>query len=166
MPPIQYTSFAAALATVPDPRAARGQRYPWSVLLLLVAAAVLHQQTTVRAMADWLRWQTPAIRRALSLALPRLPSAATLYRTLPPPGGDGARNRPRRLQPPRCCSRQPLTPPRTPLAPASPPLRGLALDGKTVRGALTHGQRLPFSQSWWTTRSGARPAPSMRACPN
>ena len=80
LPPLQYTSLAAALAAVPDSRHARGCRYPWALLLLLGAAALLSHQTTVRALADWLRWQAAAIQAALPAPLPRLPSAATLDR--------------------------------------------------------------------------------------
>ena len=29
----QYTSLSAALGAVPDPRQARGKRYPWPLLL-------------------------------------------------------------------------------------------------------------------------------------
>src|SRR5689334_17865435 len=78
----QYTSLYAALAAVPDPRHARGQRYPWPLLLLLVAAALLAGQTHVRAIARWLFWRSAEIQPLLPVDLPRLPSRATFYRTL------------------------------------------------------------------------------------
>jgi hypothetical protein len=39
-----YTSLVAALAAVPDPRHARGQRYPWELIVTLVAAAIVSGQ--------------------------------------------------------------------------------------------------------------------------
>ena len=41
MDPDQYTTLAAALQAVPDPRQRRGQRYPWSLLLTLIMAALI-----------------------------------------------------------------------------------------------------------------------------
>ena len=137
MPPIQYTSLAAALATVPDPRAARGQRYPWALLLLLLAAALLSGQSTVRAMADWLRWQCDPLRAALPVPPVRLPSAATLYRALRLLDVTALEAA---LAAYTAALLPPPPPPATaPAAPPRPALRGVALDGKTVRGALTHG---------------------------
>jgi len=137
MPAIQYTSLAAALAAVPDPRAARGQRYPWPLLLLLVAAALLNGQSTVRAMADWLRWHAADLRAVLPAPPARWPSAATLYRTLRHLDVAALEailaTYAAALLPPLA------PPPPLPCAVAPAPLRGLALDGKTVRGALTQG---------------------------
>jgi hypothetical protein len=45
----QYTSLLEALAVVPDPRKARGKRYPWLLLLTLLAAGLASGQQTARA---------------------------------------------------------------------------------------------------------------------
>lgn len=37
----QYSTLAAALAAVPDPRHARGKRHAWSVILTLLGAALV-----------------------------------------------------------------------------------------------------------------------------
>jgi hypothetical protein len=41
------------LAQVPDPRKARGQRHPWSVLLLLLLGGLLSGANSQRAVARW-----------------------------------------------------------------------------------------------------------------
>jgi hypothetical protein len=52
MEPLQFT-LLAYLCQVLDFRKARGQRFAWTYLLALVAAAVAAGQTTVLAMTDW-----------------------------------------------------------------------------------------------------------------
>jgi predicted transposase YbfD/YdcC len=133
----QYTSLRAALAAVPDPRRRRGQRYPWPVLLTLIAAALLSGQQSLRAIAQWVAEHADELRPLVGLPPGRVPSAATLRRAVravdlaaleaqiaafvaglpaPPPPDEAG------------------TPPAPPL-----PWTGLALDGKAVRGANRHG---------------------------
>jgi predicted transposase YbfD/YdcC len=122
-------------------RATRGQRYPWPVLLTLVAAALVSGQRGGRAIGQWVHEHGPSLGPRLGLPPARVPSAATLRRTIravdlgaletrlgcfvaglppvPPPA-------PRPGQPP----------------PAAPPWLGHALDGKAVRGANRHGGRV------------------------
>jgi predicted transposase YbfD/YdcC len=122
----QYTSLYAALAAVPDPRHARGRRYPWSLLLLLIALALLCDQKHPRAIAQWTRWHAPAILPHLPVALPRLPSRATFYRVLhlvDVPALEA------QLAAYAATLRSP---------PAALP--AVAVDGKWVRGAGAHGQ--------------------------
>ena len=52
MEPLQST-LLAHLQQVSDFRKARGQRFAWSYLLALVAAAVVAGQTTVLTMTAW-----------------------------------------------------------------------------------------------------------------
>jgi hypothetical protein len=52
MEPLQST-LLAHLQQVPDFRKARGQRFAWSYLLALVAAAVAAGQTTALGMTAW-----------------------------------------------------------------------------------------------------------------
>lgn len=77
----QYTSLVETLALVPDPRKARGKRYPWLLLLTLLPAGLARGQQTARAIAQWVRLHADELRAALPLLI-RLPSESTLLRTL------------------------------------------------------------------------------------
>jgi hypothetical protein len=46
-------SLWAVLAQVPDPRARRGRRHPWTALLVLSVAALLSGADSQRALARW-----------------------------------------------------------------------------------------------------------------
>lgn len=118
----EYTSLAAALGDVPDPRAARGQRYPWTLLLVLISAAVASGQPHGRAISQWVREQAEPLRAALDWHAPHWPSEATLRRAL----------RDLDVSALEACVRQ--------VTPARARVVGQALDGKTVRGARRHGQ--------------------------
>jgi hypothetical protein len=47
----QVPTLASMLAQVPDPRAARGRRHPWSALLLVMVAGLRSGATSQRALA-------------------------------------------------------------------------------------------------------------------
>ena len=132
----QYRDFRAALSAVPDPRQRRGQRYPWPVLLTLIAAALVSGQQGMRAIGQWVAEHAEELGPLLDLAPGRVPSAATLRRAvravdlvaleaqlaafvagLPPP------------PPPRAAA----------ASPTPQPWVGQAIDGKAVRGANRHG---------------------------
>ena len=49
MDPDQYTTLAAALQAVPDPR----QRYPWALLLTLIMAALVSGEQHGRGIGQW-----------------------------------------------------------------------------------------------------------------
>jgi predicted transposase YbfD/YdcC len=73
-------SLAATLAQVPDPRARRGRRHPWNALLLVVALGLLAGANTQRGIARFgQHLRRPWLRR---LGLRRSPSQPTLYRLL------------------------------------------------------------------------------------
>ncbi len=122
----QYTSLYAALSAVPDPRAARGRRYPWSLVLLLIALALLCDQKHVHAIAQWTHLHAAEILPRWPRPLARLPSRATFYRVL---------------------HQIDLAALETHLAayaahlpvPSAPALPAIAVDGKWVRGAGAHG---------------------------
>jgi predicted transposase YbfD/YdcC len=78
----EYSTLLEALKDVPDPRQARGQRYPWSLLLILLGGAMVSGQRTAHAMADWVRLHTAELLEALSISRERLASEATLRRAL------------------------------------------------------------------------------------
>ena len=52
----QYSTLRDALACIADPRKARGKRYPWHFLLMLIALALASGEQTVHAIADWIRF--------------------------------------------------------------------------------------------------------------
>lgn len=139
MDPAKYSTWYAALQAVPDPRHKRGQRYPWSLLLTLIAAALLSDQTHLSAIGHWASLHAEEIMALLKLPLTRIPSASTLYRAAQ--AVDVAA-----LQ--QCLNALAL--PWGPEATSETRLRLLtgenlqaqAVDGKVVRGASTHGQQV------------------------
>ena len=76
----EYTTLVDAFRAVPDPRQRRGQRYPWWLLLTLLAAAMLSGQQHGRGIGQWVREHTEELCDALGWTGRRLPSEATLRR--------------------------------------------------------------------------------------
>jgi predicted transposase YbfD/YdcC len=73
-------SLADSVAQLPDPRAARGRRYPWSALGLLVAVGLLAGRNSQRALARFAhQLRRPLLRR---LGFRHAPSQPTLHRFL------------------------------------------------------------------------------------
>ena len=77
----------AYLATVPDPRAARGRRHPLIAILGLAAAAVLAGARSMTAIAEWAADAPQPIRAALGARRDApghftVPAEATIRRTL------------------------------------------------------------------------------------
>lgn len=68
------------LASVEDPRKARGQRYPWMVLLTVIVAALVSGERHVRGIGQWVQERREALCERLGLR--RVPSEATLWRAL------------------------------------------------------------------------------------
>lgn len=136
----QYRDFRAALSAVPDPRQRRGRRYPWPVLLTLIAAALVSGQQGMRAIAQWVAEHAEELAPLLGLAPGRVPSAATLRRALRAVDLDALER-----QISAFVAALPAPPAVAPLEAAASPPRpwtGLALDGKAVRGANRHGAQV------------------------
>lgn len=74
--------LAAILAQVPDPRKSRGRQYPWVPLLLLVVVGLLCGANSQRALARWGQNTGRARLRRLGLTGPHSPSQPTLHRLL------------------------------------------------------------------------------------
>jgi len=75
------------LATVPDPRAARGRRHPLIAILAIAAAAVLAGARSVTAIAEWAADAPQPVRAALGARRDTpghfaVPAEATIRRTL------------------------------------------------------------------------------------
>jgi DDE_Tnp_1-associated/Transposase DDE domain len=121
----------AYLATIPDPRTARGRRHPLVAILAMAAAAVLAGARSVTAIAEWAADAPQPVRAALSARRDApnhftVPAEATIRRTLALLDADtlaaaiGAWLAGR--DPDRDCA-------------ATSRRRAVAIDGKTLRGA-------------------------------
>jgi predicted transposase YbfD/YdcC len=75
-------ALRSMLAQVPDPRKARGQRHPWTALLLLLVGGLLSGANSQRAVARWGAGLAPVWQQRLGLTRPYSPSRATLQRLL------------------------------------------------------------------------------------
>ena len=126
----QYSTLLAALAAVPDPRAARGKQLEWPMILGVIACALLCQQRSITAIADWVQHQQALLLTAFHPARQRLPSEATIRRALRAVDVSVLEQHIAALVP------DTVSFPTTALDAA----QGYAVDGKYVRGAGTHGQ--------------------------
>jgi predicted transposase YbfD/YdcC len=75
-------SLVSALAQVPDPRARRGQRHPWTALLLLLVVALLSGANSQQACARWGQGAGWTWLRRLGFTRRGGPSGATVHRVL------------------------------------------------------------------------------------
>lgn len=75
-------SLLVVLATVKDPRAARGVRHRFATILAVSVCAVLAGARSYVAIAEWARDLDPGVRVRLGLALRRPPSESTIRRGL------------------------------------------------------------------------------------
>jgi predicted transposase YbfD/YdcC len=75
-------SLRAIVAHVPDPRARRGRRHPWTALLLLVIVGLLCGANTQHALARWAHTTGWARLRRLGFVRRGGPSQPTLHRLL------------------------------------------------------------------------------------
>jgi predicted transposase YbfD/YdcC len=133
----QYTDLRAALAAVPDPRKARGRRYPWPLLLTVIGAALASGQQGLRAVGQWVAEHREELAPLLDLPPGRVPSTATLRRAVRAVDVGALEARvagfAAALAPPAPEARGDEAPP------DAPPWVGQAIDGKAVRGANRHG---------------------------
>ncbi|GGY18771.1 hypothetical protein GCM10010358_82340 [Streptomyces minutiscleroticus] len=121
------------MATVPDPRARRGIRHPWTALLTAAAAAVLAGAASITAIGEWV---VDAPQRVLALlgfrpdpltGLIRPPHATTIRLVLAAANGDALDRAIGDFLHKR-------------KAPASG-RKVIAVDGKTLRGSRTRNSR-------------------------
>jgi DDE family transposase len=131
--------FAEGLKRIPDPRQRRGQRYAWETLLLVICAALVSGQQTGAAIAQWIAEHAVEWQAWTPTTAGRVPSAATVRRALRLV--DAAALEQALGAWVSGCLRERETKRHAP-APWHPELRAVALDGKAVRGAQTHGAKV------------------------
>jgi hypothetical protein len=137
MAPDQYSTLMDALKMVPDPRKARGKRYPWTLLLTIIVAGLASNYQTAHQIAQWARLHASELHAALP-NLVHVPSASTLLRTL--------RQIDVTVLEQHVAQFVECLPTTTPYAgciisPHGELLQGQAIDGKRVRTATAHGDR-------------------------
>lgn len=130
----QYSSLLELFAAMPDPRQARGKRYAWSLILTLIAAALVSGAQGVRALSQWITERQAELLALLGGERQRLPGATTVRRALRVVDVADLEARARALG-------GPLVPARPAAAPP-PALVGVALDGKQVNGANARGAQV------------------------
>jgi predicted transposase YbfD/YdcC len=125
----QYSNLAALLADIPDPRRARGQRHPWALILTLVGLALASGARGMGAAVRWVGERREELARELQPPRGALPSASTLRRAVRAVDCTALEA--------RVAAFVAGLPAPADAAPAR--WRGLAIDGKAVRGANAHG---------------------------
>ena len=118
----EYTTLTAALKGLPDPRQHRGQRYPWS---LLIMAALLSGERHGRGLGQWVQEHAAEWGARLDWPGPQLPSEATLRRALCALDLGTLEDCLMRIRP-------------ATESPKPGRWQGQALDGKALRGAHAH----------------------------
>jgi predicted transposase YbfD/YdcC len=122
-------ALAHHLDAVPDLRAARGRRYPLSVLLTLAVLAKLAGYNNPRAIAEWAALRQAELTTFFTLARPTMPHPTTWSRVL------GQALDPRDLE----AALHAFFQAHATLAACSEPAVQLTLDGKTLRGTIPAG---------------------------
>lgn len=135
----QYSTLTEAFKSVPDPRQARGRRYPWRLLLTLVAAALASGQKTVNAIAGWVHEHADELGDTLHPPNGRLPSGSTFYRAVRAVDLVALEAQLSNWAKPLAVETATSA---TLTTPAGQLLHGQALDGKEVRGSQAHGHPL------------------------
>ena len=123
----------AGVQMVPDPRKAQGKRLEWSFLWGVITSALLWNQRTPAAIAQWACDQATLLLAAFHPAHGRVPSESTIRRTLRHVD-IGALEQ-------HLAQVAPLGAPGSDASPPAP-LQGQAVDGNYLRGVGAHGQPL------------------------
>lgn len=127
------------LAEVPDPRKARGKRYEWQFLLGIICAALVSGEKSVRGIAEWAVLHARELLEELKPAQGRIPSPSTLYRAIR--GVDIQALESKIADYGQAIDQEDQTAGEV-TGPNGQSWRGQAVDGKMVRGASAHGERV------------------------
>ena len=82
MDPEQHSTLMDVFQGIPDPRKARGKRYPWLFLLTLIGAALTSGQQTAHAIAHWVLLHGTELHEHLQPPRTSMPSEWTIRRVL------------------------------------------------------------------------------------
>jgi hypothetical protein len=149
--PAERTHLLDRLATVPDPRRAKGRRHPLAFVLALAACAVLAGAKSLTAIAEWAADAPAAVLTALGApnrepSGPSAPTEATMRRILQRVDGDALDAAIGAWLTARDTNRPPSG---QELGERARP--SLAVDGKTVRGARrANGSQIHLLACRWT----------------
>jgi len=123
---VPFAALLAALAEVPDPRRAQGQRYSMRHLLLFSVLATLAGATSYQKIIAFIALQRERLNTVFGACFPRAPAVNTLRHLFLALGRDDLeaafRHHAHDLN----------------ARPAPKALRTVALDGKTLRGSFDH----------------------------
>ncbi len=125
----QYSSLMALVARVADPRQARGKQLEWPFIWGVIVTAMLSQQRTPAAIAQWAQRQATALVAAFKPARGRVPSESTIRRALQRVDVAALERQLTSLDAPPVLAPTPAG-----------AYDGQAIDGKHGRGAGAHGQ--------------------------
>ena len=78
----QFTTLMEVFQSIPDPRKARGKRYPLAYLLVLISAAMAAGQKAGRGIAQWIQLHASEIIECLDPPRESMPSASTIRRAM------------------------------------------------------------------------------------
>lgn len=134
-----YSTLWEHLTCIADPRSPRGQQHDWTFIVTLIGAAMLAGQKSMQAMSQWVNMNSKVFIECLNPRRKRVPSYATLRRALCDMDieafeghlaaysqgvdeDDSQRG---------CIETQ-----------EGGVLRGQSVDGKTLRGASAHGDKV------------------------
>jgi predicted transposase YbfD/YdcC len=123
--PVTPASLLAAFAAVPDPRRQASVTYALPAVLALAVTALLANQDSVLAIAEWAGRQGHAVLGPLGLATGRAPCQSTLQRLFAKLDGRAVAAALTAYFTPRA-------------APAAAVPQGVAVDGKAQRGRLPY----------------------------
>jgi predicted transposase YbfD/YdcC len=126
------------LKAVPDMRHARGKQYELWVLLTILSVALLSGQKTVWGIVHWALLHAGELIAHLELPKKRLPSCSTFYMTLHTIGIEGLEGKIAEMG---TAMEKENRASETLRGADGAPLRGMATDGKDLRGARAHGDQ-------------------------
>lgn len=79
---LSTATLRSTFTAIPDPRRIASVRYPLDSLLALIVSALLANQHSVLAIAEWATWQSDAVLGPLGLSAGHTPCQSTLQRLL------------------------------------------------------------------------------------
>ena len=78
----QFTTLMEVFQSIPDPRKARGKRYPLAYLLALISAAMAAGRKAGRGIAQWIQLHASEVIEYLDPPRESMPSASTIRRIM------------------------------------------------------------------------------------